>query len=196
MIPNWETDHKVFRWGWDIEWYKSGKSVVCGEEGLSLVFGAGYHPHKRTFKTHPKHIFFRYENRPQIRVLVCVFLNLSIMSFPKFVNMTKNTPFFPILHVFASLNDVRAYVHCLVLKNNPNYMNFFTRWYPTSIQVPPPPRALSNIKKGRVALCWVKTHDRLIKWAMLTWSTIIVGVIVDIWHVLKSVHCICIRVFM
>ena len=31
----------------------------------------------------------------------CPFQNLSIM--------TKNTPFFPILHVFAPLNDVRAY---------------------------------------------------------------------------------------
>ena len=31
------------------------------------------------------------------------------MFFPKFVYMTKNIPFFPILHVFAPLNDVRAY---------------------------------------------------------------------------------------
>ena len=31
------------------------------------------------------------------------------MSFPKFVYMTTNTPFFPILHVFAPLNDVRTY---------------------------------------------------------------------------------------
>ena len=32
--------------------------------GGALVFQAGYHPRKRTFKTHPKHVFFRYENRP------------------------------------------------------------------------------------------------------------------------------------
>ena len=34
------------------------------------------------------------------------------MSFPKFVTMTKNTPFFPfpILHVFATLHDVHAYI--------------------------------------------------------------------------------------
>ena len=32
------------------------------------------------------------------------------MSIPKFVNMTKNIPFFLILHVFAPLNDVRAYI--------------------------------------------------------------------------------------
>ena len=29
----------------------------------ALVFQAGYHPRKRTFKTRPKHIFFRYENK-------------------------------------------------------------------------------------------------------------------------------------
>ena len=32
--------------------------------GGPLVFQAGYHPCKRTFKTHPKHVFFRYESRP------------------------------------------------------------------------------------------------------------------------------------
>ena len=31
------------------------------------------------------------------------------MFFPEFVYMTKKTPFFPILYVFAPLNDVRAY---------------------------------------------------------------------------------------
>ena len=32
------------------------------------------------------------------------------MSFPKCVTMTKNTHFFPILHVFAPLNNVREYI--------------------------------------------------------------------------------------
>ena len=32
--------------------------------GGPLVFQVGYHPRKRTFKTHPKHTFCRYENRP------------------------------------------------------------------------------------------------------------------------------------
>ena len=32
--------------------------------GGPLVFQTGYHPRKRTFKTHPKHVFFKYENRP------------------------------------------------------------------------------------------------------------------------------------
>ena len=62
------------------------------------------------------------------------------MSFPKFVYMTKNTPFFPILHVSAPLNDVRAYSapgQCLVLKNNPNYVIFWTSLYPLDIWVAP-----------------------------------------------------------
>ena len=70
-----------------------------------------------------------------------VFLNLSVMSFPKFVNLTKNTPFFsPILHVFAPLNNVRVYI-ASVLKNNPNYVNFFTRMISNfKYKCPPPPR--------------------------------------------------------
>ena len=59
------------------------------------------------------------------------------MSFPKFV-MTKNTPVFPILHVFAPLNDV----HCLVLKNNPNkitWIFYADNIYPTSNTSGPPP---------------------------------------------------------
>ena len=88
------------------------KQVGWSHEG-AIVCQAGYHPRKKTFKTHCKHVFFRYENRPYnvFYVFACVFfLNLSAMSFPKFVNMTKNTPFFPILHVFALLNDVREYI--------------------------------------------------------------------------------------
>ena len=36
--------------------------TIC--PGEPLVFQAGYHPRKRIFKTHPKHVFCRYENRP------------------------------------------------------------------------------------------------------------------------------------
>ena len=35
-----------------------------GPGGGAFVFQTGYHPRKRTFKTHPKYVFFRYENRP------------------------------------------------------------------------------------------------------------------------------------
>ena len=94
-----------------------------------------------------KHIlnmyFFRYENRPYIHVFsyffFWIFLNLSIKSFPKFVNMTKNTPFFQFC----------TYIKCLVLKNNPNYMIFFflRGWYPTSNTRGPPPYFLMCILK-------------------------------------------------
>ena len=47
---------------------------------------------------------------PKYVFLHALFLNFSIMSFQKFVNMTKNTPFSPILHVFAPLNNVRTYI--------------------------------------------------------------------------------------
>ena len=117
---------------------KSGLSISTSTNkprwgGGALVF---YHPHKRTFQTHPTHIFFRYENRPQIQVFACVFLYLSIMSFPKFVTMTKNTPFFPILHVFAPLNNVRAYI-AWSWKTTLITWIFLRGWYPTSTQVPP-----------------------------------------------------------
>ena len=46
---------------------------------------------------------------PKYAFLHAFFL-ICVVSIPKFVNMTKNIPFFPILHVFAPLNDVRAYI--------------------------------------------------------------------------------------
>ena len=60
------------------------------------------------------------------------------MFFPKFVYMTKNIPFFPVLHVFAPLNDVRAYSN-LGLKNNTNYVIFWTSLIPPlTFEWPPP----------------------------------------------------------
>ena len=60
------------------------------------------------------------------------------MSFPKFVYMTKNTPLFPILHVFAPLNDVRAYI-AWSWKTTLITWIFGRAWYPLDIRVPPPP---------------------------------------------------------
>ena len=82
-------------------------SKIVSTPGGALVCQAGYYPRKRTFKTYPKHVFFSYKNRC---VFACISLNLSITSFPKLATMTKNTPFFAILHVFAPLNDVGAYI--------------------------------------------------------------------------------------
>ena len=59
------------------------------------------------------------------------------MSFPKLVNMAKNTPFFPILHVFAPLNDVRAYI-ALSWKTTLITWIFLRGWYPTSNTSGPP----------------------------------------------------------
>ena len=55
--------------------------------------------------------------------------------------MSKNIPFFPILHVFAPLNDVRAYI-AWSWKNNPNYVNFFTRMISNFKNKWPPPGTL------------------------------------------------------
>ena len=58
------------------------------------------------------------------------------MFFPKFVNMTKNTPFFPILHVFEPLNDVREY-SAWSWKTTLITWIFGPVWYPLDIRVAP-----------------------------------------------------------
>ena len=207
-----------------IEWSQySMVKITQHQVGGTLVCQAGYHLRKRTFKTHPKHVFFRDENKPYKYVflhalfVIClpypfqnlsiwpkthpfifryenrpykyVFLNaffliLSATSFPKFVNITRNhTLFFryenrpykyvflhafflicppchfqnwsiwPKTHHFFS-NFARfctpkrcTRVHCLVLKNNPNYI-FFRGWHPTSkTSVSPPPGHASRVTK-------------------------------------------------
>ena len=59
------------------------------------------------------------------------FLQFSIMSFPKFVKMTKPHPFFSRFAWFCTPKQC-THIHCLVLKNIPSYMNFLQGWYPTS----------------------------------------------------------------
>ena len=65
------------------------------------------------------------------------FLNLSVMSIPKFVKMTKNIPFFPILHVFAPLNDVRAYIAWSWKTTLITWIFFYADDIQLQIQVPP-----------------------------------------------------------
>ena len=90
---------------------------------------------KHTLNTY----FSRMKIDPKYAFLHAFFLICPVLSFPKFVNMTKNTPFFPILHVFIPLNDVRR-VHCLVLKNNSNYVKFLPRMISNfKYKCPPPP---------------------------------------------------------
>ena len=75
----------------------------------------------------------------------CPFQNLSIWP--------KTHPFFPILHVFAPLNAVRAYSACS-WKNNPNYVNFWTSLIPP-LTFEWPPRAgylcRTNVNFGTLA---------------------------------------------
>ena len=72
-----------------IEWSQYSMVKITQQQvgGGTLVCQAGYHLHKRTFKTHPKHVFFRDENRPYKYVFLlafflicppCPFQNLSI----------------------------------------------------------------------------------------------------------------------
>ena len=89
----------------------------------------GYQARPWTHKKHPNHVLFRYEKRPWIRVFACIFLNLLVMYFPKFVYMTKNTPFFSNFARFCTPKQCTR-VQCLVLKNNPNYVNFWTSMIP------------------------------------------------------------------
>ena len=110
----------------------------------------GYQARPWTHKEHPKHVFFRYENRPQIRVFACIFLNLPVMSFPKFVYMTKNTPFFPNFACFRTPKRCTR-VHCLVLKNNPNYVNFWMSLIPPlTFECPPQVIMMISWKKNQV----------------------------------------------
>ena len=68
--------------------------------------------------------------------------------------MTKNIPFFPNLHIFVPLNDVRACA-LLVLKNNPYYMNFFTRMISNFKYKCPPPPAIH----AELTSCFVQISD-------------------------------------
>ena len=103
-----------------------------------LAFQAGYHPRKRTFKTQTLNTRF-----------ACVFLNLSVMSFENLSIWQKNTPFFPILHVFTPLNDVRAYIAWSWKTTLITWIFFF---YEDGIQLqihlPPPPACTWSVIPG------------------------------------------------
>ena len=61
------------------------------------------------------------------------------MSFPKFVYMTKNTPLFSNFARFCTPKRCTR-GQCLVLKNNPNYVNFWTSLIlPLTFECPPRP---------------------------------------------------------
>ena len=100
---------------------------------LGLVFQIdtiGYHPHKSTFKTHPTH-----ENRPKICFYMLFPLIFSHLFFPKFMTITKTHLFFPMLDVFAPLNDVHTWSWKTAL-----ITCFLLQWWYLPWNTSPPPR--------------------------------------------------------
>ena len=97
----------------------------------------GYQARPWTHKKHPITYFSGMKIDPKCAFLHAFFLNLSVMSFPKFVYMTKNT-FFSNFACFCTPKRC-THVQCLVLKNNPNYVNFWTSLiFPLTFECPPP----------------------------------------------------------
>ena len=90
---------------------------------------------KHTLNTHfsgmeidPKYTFLHDFS---LICLLCSFQNLSLWQ--------KNTPFFSNFAHFCTAKRC-THVHCLVLKDNPNYVNFFTRMISNfKCKWPPPP---------------------------------------------------------
>ena len=123
--------------------------------GGPLVFQAGYHPCKRSFKIHPKHVFYRCEIDPKHAFLHAFFLICPSCPF-------QNLSIWPKTHLFS--NFARFWtpkrctrVHCLVLKNNPNYVNFFTRMISNFKYKSPPPRGVTlSVDENAVVLHWWK----------------------------------------
>ena len=87
-----------------------------------------------------KHTLNMYFSGMKIDPKYVFFFNLSVMSFPKFVIWPKIIPFFPILHVFAPLNDVRAYI-AWFWKTTLITWIFLRGWYPTITSGPPGKRS-------------------------------------------------------
>ena len=71
------------------------------------------------------------------------------MSFGEFVSMTKNTPLFSNFARFCTPKRCTR-VHCLVLKKNPNYVNFWTPDTPLTFERTPPAirLALYSLENG------------------------------------------------
>ena len=82
----------------------------------------GYQARPWTYKMYPNHIFFRCENRPQIRVFACIFLICLSCPFQNLLIWPKTHLFFNFARFCTPKRCMR--VQCLVLKNNPNLREF------------------------------------------------------------------------
>ena len=97
---------------WFIEgdyWRKHSCRVLSGGRGylyirLDIILVKGLSKH--TLNTY----FTGIKIDPKYAFVHAFFLICASCPFQNFINMTKNIPFFPILHIFAPLNDVRAYI--------------------------------------------------------------------------------------
>ena len=85
----------------------------------------GYQARPWTHKKHPNHIFFWYEKDPKYAFLHAIFLICPSCPFQNLSIWPKTHPFFSnFARFFTPKRCMR--VQCLVLKNNPNYVNFWT----------------------------------------------------------------------
>ena len=109
--------------------YMPGGATRIARGSIRLVHGLT----KSTLITY----FSGMKRDPKYAFLHAFFLICLSCSFQKFVYMTKNTPFFPILHVFAPLNDVRTY-SAWSWKTTLITWNFGRAWYPPWHSSAPP----------------------------------------------------------
>ena len=96
---------------------------------IILVKGLSKHTLNTYFsgkKIDPKYAFF-----------ACVFLNFPYVL-SKMCQYDQKHTLFSIFARFCPPKRCKR-VHCLVLKNNPNYVNFLRGWYPTLNTSAPPP---------------------------------------------------------
>ena len=114
-----------------------------GGGGWGIVFQAGYHPRKRTFKTHLSMYFPGMEIDPKyaflhVFFLICPSCHLqNLWTWPK-----THTLFFLILHVFAPLNDAHTYVSWSWKTTLITWI-FLQGWYSTSNTSAPPPASIN-----------------------------------------------------
>ena len=127
--------------------------------GGALVFQAGYHARKMTFKTHPNTYFSGMKIDPKYALvhaflLICPSYPLKICHYDQ-----KDTLFSQFCTFFVPLNDVRAYIAWSWKMTLITWI-FLRGWYPTSNTSAPPPR---QVKCILIVLC-IKLATQVYFW--------------------------------